>query len=599
MKRIVGLIFFALLYAILSVLFLFYLDLANGPMFLLFVEIGIILLGLVSRFIFRKRKWLLRNLTFAILIVLNIPVLMLAKPKTVSLDAVLKNATKTEVLNLEKGKIQGVLNEDKTVRVYAGIPYAKAPINELRWKEPQDVEPWTDIRDCSKFAPRAMQVDTSPIMNTLIDIYSSKGWHPNYKMDPLQNMSEDCLYLNIWRPNNNETNLPIVVYIHGGSLTTGSGAAYDINGETYARNNVIMITVTYRLGVFGYYANQELINESVNHTTGNYGLLDQIKALKWVNDNASYFGGNKDNITIAGESAGSSSVSALCVSPLAKGLFKRAIGESSSLIVKTPPHTFRTMEKALETGNNIMKEFNVSSIEELRKIPAEKLVQTKYSNSGMTLDGYAITKLPYQVYKDKENNEEALLNGYNVKEADAFVIPTFLFNKTNKNNIRERIAAYFEDETIADKICNLYKERIEEDAFSVLNEVISVYWFIQPHHSSSLAALDNNIPVYRYQFTKENGFYGTYHSGEIVYAYGNLYRSNKKYAYNDSDYKLQDIMVAYFTNFIKNGNPNGENLPLWEQYQANGQIMELGENVGKIDDKYKEVYTLIEEYLNK
>ena len=165
-------------------------------------------------------------------------------------------------------------------------------------------------------------------------------------MNPRQDMSEDCLYLNIWRPHTEETNLPILFYIHGGSLTSGTTGFDDYNGEEMARHGVIFINVAYRLGVFGFFANEELKNESSNHTTGNYGLLDQIKALQWVNDNAEYFHGDKSNITIAGESAGSSCVSALCTSPLAKGLFKRAIGESSSLAIKNPPHTYRNLDDA-------------------------------------------------------------------------------------------------------------------------------------------------------------------------------------------------------------------------------------------------------------
>ena len=456
---------------------------------------------------------------------------------------------------------------------------------------------WDGILECTKFAPRAMQVDNSPIMNSLIDLYAEKAWHPDYKMHPLQEMSEDCLYLNIWRPNNDETNLPILVYIHGGSLSSGSSAASDINGERYAKEGVIMITISYRLNVFGYFANQELADESPNNTTGNYGLLDQIKALEWVNNNAIYFGGDKDNITIAGESAGSSSVSAICSSPLAKGLFKKAIGESSSVVVKTPPHTFRKMEEALEVGNDIMQEFNCNNINDLRNIKASDLVKTKYSNTSMTIDGYALPKSPYEVYLAHENNEEALLNGYNIKEADAFVIPSFLLTKVTKDNILDILTSYFNSET-ADKIVSLYKDKINEDAMKALCEIISVYWFIYPHHSWSEAAFNNGEDVYMYQFTKENGYYGTYHSGEIIYVYGNLYRSIHKYAYNKSDEALQDIMVKYFINFIKTGNPNGEGLNEWNKYDPNNfEVMELGDNVSMISDLYKNLYPIMIEYI--
>ena len=579
---------------------LFYFDLANGPLICFILELIFIAAFVSLRIIFRHKKFVIRMIPTLAFILSSAILIPLTKPTTERMSAAYySHPVKTEVLSLENGKVQGVYNKDKTVQIYAGIPYAKAPVGELRWKEPQDVENWDGVRDCSYFAAKSMQPGSNPITSTLVDMYAEKGWHPDYNMHPEQNMSEDSLYLNIWRPNNNETNLPILVFIHGGSLTTGASSYEDYNGEEMAKKGVIMITITYRLGVFGYYAHEELRNESHNHTTGNYGLLDQIKALKWVNDNASFFGGDKNNITVAGESAGSSSVSAICSSSLASGLFKRAIGESSSLVVKKAPHTYRTMEDALNTGNDIMKEFKCSSIEELRKVPASKLVNTKYSNSSMTLDGYALTKNPYDVYKDGENNEEVLLNGYNVLEGDAFVVPQYLLSPTNKSNIRKRLIDNFDEQT-ADELCEYYKEEIKKDAFSVFNEVFSIYWFINPHHSWSNMAVSNGTPVYRYQFTKENGFHGTYHAGEMIYAYGNVKKCEYGYRYNKSDLELSETMLSYWSNFAKTGDPNGEGLPTWTTYTGSGdKVMELGLNVGKINDRYLGAYPIFERYIEK
>ena len=503
------------------------------------------------------------------------------------------NPTKIdEILELNEGKVQGIYNEDKSVKIYAGIQYAQAE----RWKEPRTYT-WEGVHDGSYFGPRSMQPKSNPVVDTLMDIYSEKSWRPNYLMKPIEYRSEDKgLVLNIWRPNTSETNLPILVYIHGGSLTNGNSSFEEYNGEAFAKRGVIMITIQYRLGVFGFFAHPDLKEESINHTTGDYGLLDQIFALKWINNNAIHFGGDKNNITIAGESAGSSSVSALCTSPLAAGLFKNAIGESSSLVMKVPPHTYRTQEKAYEVSKNILKEFKCKTIDELRKVPAEKLVETKFKNSEMMLDGYALTKNPYEVYAEGLNNEEALLSGYNVKEADAFVIPNFLFSPTNKKNIKQRIAEQT-DEICAEEICELYKEEIEKDAFSEINEIMSIYWFIMPHHvwSNMALASPKTQKVYRYQFTKENGYHGTYHSGEMIYAYGCLGMSKRQFAYDESDYALQDIMSSYWINFIKNGNPNGDDLPLWSEYKnSTDSVMELGENVGKIQDNYLEAYKIFD-----
>ncbi|MBR4496292.1 MAG: carboxylesterase family protein [Acholeplasmatales bacterium] len=597
MKKIIQWVLFIIIFSLISFLMLFYLDLANGPFTLFIIEIIVIVLLIVIRFLLSNKNFLKRNSIFLIFILVNTLIVFMAKP-AIGLLSVTDSNQKTDILELKDGKIEGLLNSEKSVQVYGSIPYATPPLGELRWKEPQDVKPWEGVLDCTKFAPRSMQEDNPEFMNSLVDMYSEKGWHPNYSSGFKTKVSEDSLYVNLWRPNNNKTNLPILVYIHGGSLTTGSSYDDDINGEYFAKNDIIVVTVAYRLGVFGYLALDELINESTNHTTGNYGLLDQIKALKWVNDNASYFGGNKDNITIAGESAGSSSVNALCVSPLAKGLFKRAIAESSSISQKTPPHTFRTMDNALKTGNELLKEFNCTNVSDLRKIPADKLVKTKTTNSAMSVDGYALRKTPYETYIAHENNEEALLNGYNVKEADPFVIPNFLFNPTNKNNIEERLTNYF-NATTAKKFIDLYKEEINSNAEETFNLIISLYWFINPHHTWSNLAYNNGETVYKYQFTKDNGYHGTYHSGEIIYAYGNLYRSKKQFAYNESDYELQNKMSSYWMNYIKTGNPNGNNLPIWEEYSPlKENVLELGQNISMFKDKYLEAYKIIDEFQN-
>lgn len=598
LSRLFFRILFPLIVLIIGFILVFYLDLANGPLRCFILELIAIAAYVVVRIIFRNKKIAFRIIPLAGFILANAIILPLAHPTIISRLALDFNEyEKTEVLKLKDGDIQGVYNKDKSVEIYAGIPYAKPPIGELRWKEPQDVEKWSGVKDCSYFAPKSMQPNSNPVMNTLVDMYAEKGWHPNWNMIPEQNKSEDSLYLNIWKPHIEKTDLPILIYIHGGSLTNGTSAFNDYNGEEMAKKEVIMITIQYRLGVFGFFAHEDLINESPNHTTGNYGLLDQIKALKWVNDNATYFGGDKNNITIAGESAGSSSISAICSSPLAKGLFRRAIGESSSLVVKKPPHTFRKMSEALETGQNIMKEQNCKSIEELRKIKAEDLVNTKFANTSMTLDGYALTKTPYETYLAHENNEEALLNGYNVKESDAFVVPKFLLTPTNKDNILARLESYFNKET-ARKMYDLYEDKIEKDAFSAFNEIISVYWFIGPHYSWSKLALNNGVNVYKYQFTKENGYYGTYHSGEMIYCYGNVKKSPYGYRYNESDIKLSEIMLSYWSNFAKYGDPNGEKLPVWPLFNEDNSVMELGENVGPIGDKYIELYDIIDEYID-
>lgn len=576
------------------IIILIYFDLANGPLVFFIFELILFTSAIVARVLLRGKKFYFRMIPTLSFILLSVLLMSVSQP-TVSRKsaAYYSNPKKTEVLKLDVGDIQGVYSKDKQVEIYAGIPYAKAE----RWKEPEAYT-WSDVRDCSYFGPDSYQPRSSALIDSAVDIYSAKMWHPDYKMHPHNKMSEDSLTLNVWKPSGNQTNLPVLMFIHGGSLTTGSSSFEDYNGEEMAKKGVIMVTIQYRLGVFGYFAHKELRDESEHHTTGNYGLLDQIAALNWINENIDSFGGDKNNITIAGESAGSSSVSALCTSPLAKNKFKRAIGESSSLVVKRAPHTFRKMENALEIGEKIMKEFKCTSIAELRKISASKLVKTKYSNSEMTLDGYALDKEPYEVYQEGNSNEEALLNGYNIKEGDAFVIPNYLLSPTNKKNIKQRLIDRFGKE-YGEKIYDVYKDKIEKDAFNALNEIFSVYWFIYPHHSWSNMALKSGKTVYRYQFTKENHFHSTYHAGEMIYAYGNIKNANEKWKYNKSDLELSETMLSYWSNFAKTGNPNGEGLPNWDQYQnSTDGVMELGKNVGKIDDRYLNEYPVFEDLIN-
>ena len=601
-KHIAFWIAFPIGFLLLLALTLFYFDLANGPLLVFGLAIAN-LLGLAAASIVlinKKKRWrLIPWGGFLLTLGLLLP---FAKPDVLPKSAAYYDnpVPVSHTLRLENGLVQGIYNEDKSVEIYAGIPYAEAPVGELRWKEPVPVKNWEGVRDCSYFAPRAMQVDQSPIISSLIDMYAEKGWHPDYEMHPLQNMSEDCLYLNVWKPVDAQ-NAPILIYIHGGSLESGSSAYESYNGETMAKNGVIMVTIAYRLGVFGYLALPELAEESPNHSTGNYGLLDQIEAVKWVHQNALKLGGDPNRITIAGESAGSSSVSALCTTPLLRGkdIISYAIGESSSIVGQYPPHTFRSLDAAFKAGEKLKKEQGTSTLSALRNIPASELVQTDIKFTSMTLDGYALDKMPYQVYEAGENNEKALLNGYNVLEADAFVVPTYLFSPTNKSNIKSRLAEYF-DADMAGKICEVYAKRIEEDAFSALNEIMSAYWFMYPHYQWSHLASKNGIPVYRYQFAKENGYYGTYHSGELPYCYGNLKKSGHAFAYDERDYLLESQMVAYWANFVKNGDPHVNGQVAWPAYvYGQERLLELNTICQMKDEKNLDLYALFDTYVPK
>jgi para-nitrobenzyl esterase len=507
--------------------------------------------------------------------------------------AAIPHADETEAVEVHEGRVSGAYTADHAVEVYAGIPYAKPPVGNLRWKEPQAPDPYTKTLRAVNFAPEAMQKETPMFLSSLSDILFYHNWD-HVLHDRRKNvMSEDCLYLNIWKPAGKKENLPVVFYIHGGSLTTGQSWWEDYRGENYARQDVIFVTFTYRLGAFGFYADEDLQKESSHHTTGMYGFLDQIQALKWVNQNISAFGGDPGNITIAGESAGSSSVNAMCVSPLAKGLFRRAIAESSSISTKNPAHSFLSLEKAKAGSASLKKAFRAKNVQELRQLPASAIVNAKWDFSSLcalTDDGYALTESPYESLAKGVHNEEALLNGFNAKDGDFFAS---FSAKPKKENIHELVQAMYQEHT--DEVLKGYEIKDDASAKEAYLKLYNPFVFTFGHENWSAMSAEKE-PVYEYIFTKTNQTIGPQHTGELKYAYGNLEITPS--LYDDSDRKLSETMQAYWLNFIRTGNPNGAGLPEWKTYEED-TIMELGQHTGMIPDPYQKINPLIDSIQNQ
>jgi para-nitrobenzyl esterase len=554
-------------------------------------------------------------MAFAIFAVVLVANLILTKPPVKRVPAVdNRKPDVTDVIEIEQGQLTGVYNKDHSARVYAGIPYAKPPIGDLRFKEPQKADGWDGIRAFDHFGPMAMQQRDSVWFDSLSHIL---GWH-DYEIklgdEYVEEVSEDCLYLNVFTPaEKSEELLPVIFYVHGGSLTTGHSSYSEYRGEDLAKKGVIFVNFSYRLGVFGYYAADDLKAESPNGTTGNYGLLDQIAALQWVYDNIEAFGGDNSKITIAGESAGASSVNAICVSPLSEGLFRYAIAESSGIVPKEPFHTFRYYEDAVKTGEEVRKEFGVSSSAELRNIPASELVKTATQNSSMTVDGYAIVEQPYLTYEKGKNHEQALLNGFNLKEADAFLLQTEATNENYVELLAEDIKDYAEE--LASVIPAIRPQRDQHfiidamgEAKGALNEAYSAMWFSYSHYVWNNYMIEQGRPAYEYYFTKTNNVLSNYHAGELPYAYGNLWRHPG--LYNEEDYRLSEIMQSYWVNFAYNGDPNGylinpdgslskEMLPTWEMRKAGqDKLIEFNTEIKMIDDPNMEAYKVIDKFMD-
>lgn len=502
--------------------------------------------------------------------------------------------SETGVIELRDGKVSGVLDGEAGVELYAGIPYAAPPVGELRWKEPQDVQPWEGVLKADTFAPMSMQPRKVPIyysLERMIGFHDYKWFDLSQKYRP--EVSEDSLYVNVWKPAGEISGLPVLVFVHGGSLQTGQPFYKDYSGEGLASKGVVVVNMGYRLGVFGFLALPELAAESPNGTTGNYGLLDQIKALEWVRDNISAFGGDPDNVTLAGESAGAAAVSALCTSPLAKGLFKRVILESSTLAPEYPPHSYRTYEEALESGERFKQKYGAATLEELRALPAEKIVSAADTEHHITVDGYALTKSPAGSYAAGEFNETAALHGFNAKESGPFII----LSGAKLKNYEQKIRSYFGEYT--EEVLALYPAKTDREAAEYWAEIYGAVFFDYPHHVYNRLAVKNGIDTYEYCFAKDNGAIGSWHSGEMIYAYGNIPADSC--VYNESDRELMRVFSSYFLNFVKNGDPNGEGLPRFDRNRDSLSYLELGEKVVPVKEKDRKagLFEILDKIQNK
>ncbi|MBQ1476672.1 MAG: carboxylesterase family protein, partial [Erysipelotrichaceae bacterium] len=515
-------------------------------------------------------------------------ILFLSWPPVKAVPAVSVNdPKKTDVITLKDGQVRGVYNKEEDVEVYAGIPYAAPPVGELRWKEPQDPAKWEGVLEADHFAPMSMQPVNLPIYDSLAQIIGYHDYEISLNDNYVAPVSEDSLYLNIWRPAGEQKDLPVLVFIHGGSLQTGQPWYADYSGEGLAKKGVLVVNLGYRLGVFGFFADEELAAESAHHTTGNYGLLDMIKALEWVRDNIASFGGDPDNVTLAGESAGSASVSALCTSPLAKGLFRRVILESSTVASITPPHSYRSYGEALSSGQRLMERAGVSSVSELREMDAKELVKEASSQHHITVDGYALSEDPYVSYRKGKYNETAILHGYNAKESAPFL----LFSKTTLKNYEEKVRNYFGD--LTEKVLAVYHPESDEEAASLWADIYGAVFLNSPHYCLNRLAEENGIPVYEYYFSKENGRLGSWHSGEEVYCYGNIPDGSK--LYDEEDRKLAEIMSSYWASFAEDGDPNKAGLPEWKENTGSSSLMGFGKETGMTEEKLLPLYEILDE----
>ena len=465
-------------------------------------------------------------------------------------------ASSTPQVKTHSGTVEG--KDDGKVKSFLGIPYAQPPVGDLRWKAPLPIAKWSGVKKATAFGSHCMQGN----------VFGDMVFH-----DP--GASEDCLTLNIWVPDKHvEPKLPVMVWIYGGGFVAGTTSEARQDGWHLAQQGVIVVSMNYRLGVFGFFVHQDLAKESGHNSAGNYGLLDQLEALKWVHENISAFGGDPANITIFGESAGSFSVSSQMASPLAKGLFHRAIGESGAAFSHSGL-TFAEMSARAEKDTNLMKEkFGVTSLAELRAIPADKLLEpfappkSHGFEFGPDIDGYFLPEPVSAIFAAGKQNDVALLAGWNHDEGSFE-----LTQKPTAESFKAEAQKDFEDK--ADEFLKLYPSDTPEHLIrSALDYAGDKFIAMSTWAWIEAQTKTGKQPTYRYRFDMAP-FYkdpnaprmGAYHSAGIEYVFGQL-DSKTDVTWRESDRQVSDIMQKYWSNFAKNGNPNGAGLPTWPPYTA-------------------------------
>jgi para-nitrobenzyl esterase len=485
----------------------------------------------------------------------------------------LKISAQLSVIQTENGIVSGYKSGD--ISIFKGIPFAAPPVGDLRWKAPQPVKNWTGILKCEKFSASPMQRTPVPFMM----------WTEEF-ITPPGNLSEDCLYLNIWTPARSaKEKLPVFVWIYGGGFSSGSAACAVYDGEEMAKKGVIFVSLNYRVGVLGFLALPELSHESENKVSGNYGLLDQVAALKWVKQNIEAFGGDPQKVTIAGQSAGSMSVCDLVASPLAKGLFRGAIAQSGG-ILNSRMNT--NLSEAEKSGQAFMEKMKVANIAELRNKSAEELIAAG-GNFGPVSDGTVIPMDVFAAFRTGQFNDVPMMAGWVTGDGSIMGNEAITTEK-----YKEQASQNYGDK--ANEFLKLFPGNTSEQITSSLKEIGLFQFAGLPAH---LWAEFSKKRAYLYQFSHipvdKPGFpeYGAFHTSEVPFALHTLHLWKRPW--REVDYEVEKTTNAYWVNFVRTGDPNGEGLPEWKSYNKNsGDIMELGDQPRLSPGLYKTKFDFLE-----
>ncbi|PTT00281.1 esterase [Pedobacter sp. HMWF019] len=458
-----------------------------------------------------------------------------------------------DTVQVNEGSLAGTSSVDGQIQIYKGIPYAAPPIGNLRWKAPQAPKHWQGIRAADQYGNSAMQTTAA-----------RNPWTAEFIND--QPISEDCLYLNIWTPKHQKgESLAVLVYIHGGGYVEGSGSTPISNGENLARKGIIVININYRLGIFGFFAHPELSRESAHHSSGNYGLMDQMAALKWIQENIASFGGDPKRVTVCGQSAGAGCVHDLIASPLTKGLMSGGIAQSGSdLVPRTPMLTLQQAEKAC---SDFTTSLGMSSLKQLRDLSADELLAYTKKLPGLLrpiIDGWFLPESVPVIYKQGKQNRVPVLTGINADEGSA----KSNYGKISAEEFQKQSRQLYE--VLYEDFDFLYPARTDSEARTSQVEsardfgLASTYLWADGYSKTAQAyTYYFNHPIPWPEFPQ----YGAFHSSEIPYVFSNLNKLMRPWT--PADRQISEMMSSYWVNFVNKGDPNGPGLPLWPSVESN------------------------------